>query len=373
MKIVKMEILRLNLPMISSFETSFGRITAKETVITKLFSDDGLVGYGESASFHAPIYNHETVDSCFLVQEKFIAPKVVGKTFNNPEEFCSVYNNIIGNKIAQTGPECAFWHLVAQRNNKSLSELVGGVKTEVPVGESIGIKATIKETLEEINQRLEEGYVRIKVKIKPGWDVEVLRAIRKQFPNIDLTADGNSAYNLNDHLEILRSLDEFNLSMLEQPLAADDIIDHATLQKEIQTPICLDESIESAEDARKAIQLGACKIINIKPGRVGGLVESIKIHDLAAKHGIPVWCGGLLETGIGRAFNIALASKTNYQLPNDISPYQYFYKEDLVDPSYAVKPNGHIDVPKEPGLGFTINEDRIKKYTTQSSVISATT
>jgi O-succinylbenzoate synthase len=368
MKITKMDILKVAMPMKTSFETSFGRLTHKETVITRLHAG-GLTGYGESSAFYAPFYNHETVDSCANIQEHFIAPNVVGKNFGTPEEFRSAYHFIIGNKIAQTGPECAFWHLLAQQKNTSLKQLVGGTRDSIAVGESIGIHHTIKSTLEEIDLRIKQGYVRIKVKIKPGWDIELMQAIRKKWPDLDLMADGNSAYTLARHSDVLHELDKLNLTMLEQPLAADDIIDHASLQAQLKTPICLDESIESAEDARKAIDIGACRIINIKPGRMGGLVESIKTHGLAKQRGIGVWCGGLLETGIGRAFNIALASKQNYIYPADMSPYKLFYEEDLIDPSYQVNPDGHITVPGGPGLGFSVSEKSLKKFTVSSKTI----
>ncbi|MDP2630708.1 MAG: o-succinylbenzoate synthase [Candidatus Uhrbacteria bacterium] len=371
MKIHSIELLKLALPMIHSFETSFGRLEHTDTVIVKLTTNDGIVGFGESPTLHAPLYNPETADTAMLILEKFLAPSVIGKEFSTPDEFRASYANIIGNHTAKTGLECAFWHAYALKQKKSLKELFGGVRDVVPVGESIGIKSSVEETIDEIAQRLAEGYVRIKVKIKPGWDVSLTAKIRERYPSIPLMLDGNSAYSLEKHLDILKTLDQFNLMMIEQPLAEDDIIDHATLQKELATPICLDESIKSAEDARKAIQIGACKIINIKPGRVGGIVESINIHNIAQKHSVGVWCGGLLESGIGRAFNIAIASKENYIYPADMSPYHHFYQEDLIEPSYIVKQDGTIDVPIEPGLGYTIQEDRIKKYTTTRVMIAA--
>jgi O-succinylbenzoate synthase len=369
MKITKVEIRKLALPMLHSFKTGFGEITHKETIITKLYTSNGLVGYGESSSLFAPIYNHETNDTCMYVQEQFIAPKILNKEFTTVEEFREAYSDIVGNLTAQTGPECAFWHLLAQEQNVSLKSLLGGTAREIPVGESIGIKNSVQETLEEVTKRLEAGYQRIKIKIQPGWDIEVLSAIRKRWPDIDLTADGNSAYKLDKHKDILRSLDNFNLTMLEQPLAIDKLTDHALLQKQLKTPICFDESIESVEGAKTALALGACKAINIKPGRVGGLLESIKIHDLAAEKGIGVWCGGMLETGIGRAFNIALSSKSNFMYPADMSPYQFYFAEDLVTDSFIVKPNGHIDVPDKPGLGYEISDSHIEKYTIKKTVL----
>ncbi len=349
--------------MIRSFETSFGRLDHKETAIVKLYDSDGRIGYGESSAFYAPLYNPETVDTCLYVQEKFLAPSVVSKEFTDAWEFRAAYKSIVGHKIAKAGIESAFWHLLAQQQNKSLKELFGGTRSEIPVGESIGIHPTIEATLEEIDLRLSEGYIRIKVKVKPNWDLKVVEAIRNKYPTIDLMVDGNSAYNLKEHKDTLLAFDRFNLTMIEQPLAEDDIIDHGTLAKLIKTPICMDESIESVDDARKAIQIGACKIINIKPGRVGGPAESLLIHDLAEKEKIGVWCGGMLETGIGRAFNIALASKNNFIYPADMSPSAIFYKEDIIEPTYVVKNNGHINVSIAPGLGYGIREDAIKRFT----------
>lgn len=368
-KIDKIELLKLALPMKYSFETSFGVVADKQTVLVKLYSGE-LVGYGEAATFNAPLFNEETVDTCMYVLEKFIAPKIIGKDFATAEEFRATYKNSIkGHNIAKAGAEFAFWNLLALEKNMSLQEMFGGESAEIKVGESIGIKKTIKDTLEEIEERLEEGFTRIKVKIKPNWDYEILKAIRTEWPKIDLMADGNSAYNLREHLDVIRSFDEFGMTMIEQPLADDDIIDHSTLQRLVETPLCLDESIKSVEDARKAIELNACRIINIKPGRVGGGVESIAIHDLCQSRGIGVWGGGMLETGIGRAFNIALASKSNYIYPADMSPFQFFYEEDIVDDSFEVTKKGTVVVRKEAGLGYKVNESKVKKYTTETRVI----
>ncbi len=360
----------LALPMIQSFETSFGKLTHKDTVITKVFTEEGIVGYGESSAFFAPWYNAETTDTCFYMLEKFLGPAVVGKEFATPEEFRTAYGNIVENCIARAGIECAFWHCVAQRDNRSLKELFGGVRDSIAVGESIGIHSSLEATLEEVAKRIAEGYVRIKVKIKPGWDVAVLEAIRNKWPDIDLMADGNSAYSLEKDLPTLKALDRFRLTMIEQPLGESDIVDHASLARQVSTPICLDESIRTLDDARKAITINACKIINIKPGRVGGMVESLRIHDYCEKQKIGVWCGGMLETGIGRAFNIAIASKSNYIYPADMSPSNIFYKEDIIEPTYIVKPNGYIDVSTKPGLGYDVREDKIEEFTTRKAVVS---
>jgi O-succinylbenzoate synthase len=290
---------------------------------------------------------------------------VKDKEFNNAEELMQLLKPIKGHPFAKTAVETAVWMILSLEANQPLSKLLGGTREKIGVGESIGIHPTIESTLEEIELRMEQGFQRMKVKTKPGWDVKLVKAIREKIGDYDLMVDANSSYTLND-LPTLKELDTFDLMMTEQPLADDDIIDHATLQKQIKTPVCLDESIHSAEDARKAIEIGATKIINIKPGRVGGLLESKKIHDVCKENGVGVWCGGMLETGIGRAFNIAVASLPNYIYPADMSPVNFFYKDDLVKESFTVDNKGFITVPTKPGLGFEIDEEKIKKYTTDS-------
>jgi O-succinylbenzoate synthase len=247
--------------------------------------------------------------------------------------------------------------------------VLGGTRGTIAVGESVSIMESIDATLAHIEHAREKGYVRMKIKIKPGWDVQVIDAIRNRFGAIDLMVDGNSAYTL-EHVSVFKELDKYDLTMVEQPLADDDIIDHATLQKQITTSVCLDESVLSAEDARKAIEIGACKIINIKPGRVGGLTESKKIHDVAQEHGIGVWCGGMLETGIGRAYNIASASLPNYVYPADMSPVHEFYADDLVSPSFVVESNGHVSVPTVAGIGFDVLEEKVNTYTITSETFT---
>jgi o-succinylbenzoate synthase len=370
MKITKVEIRTLRLPMLQSFKLSLGELGYKETIITSLHTAEGLVGYGESSTFPSPIFSAETTASCMQVQEHFIAPRIVGTAFGSVQEFREAYADLVGNHMAQTGPECAFWHLLSQHQNVSLKTLVGGTKTEIPVGESIAIKPSIEETLQVVEQRLREGYLRIKLKIEPGWDSKVVAAVRAAWPEIDLSVDGNMAYSLDKDKEVLQSLDDFHLSLLEQPLAADDLAGHAALQRDLRTPICLDESITDLATLKTADALHALRILNIKPTRVGGLSESLRLYDYAAAHGIQVWCGGMFETGIGRAFNIALASKQNFTYPADMSPHQVYFKEDLIEPSYVVKPNGHIDVPDKPGLGYDICTDRIEKFTVQKKVIT---
>lgn len=367
MKITKLEILDLALPMIHSFETSFGRIENKHTVLVKAHDEGGVVGYGEAPALQAPLYSPETNETCLLVLEKYLSPLVLNREFADVASLVKLYQPILGHNFAKAALQHSVWHIISQKENKSLKNLLGGTREKIAVGESLGIKPTVEETLAEVKLRLSQGYQRTKVKIRPGWDVKVIEAIRNKFGNIPLQVDGNSAYTL-EHAQIFKDLDQFELILIEQPLAHDDIVDHATLQKQIKTPICLDESIEGPEDARKAIEIGACKIINIKPPRVGGLFESLKIHNLCQEKGVGVWCGGMLETGIGRAFNIAVASLPNFIYPADMSPYDFYYSEDLIEPSYEVDREGYIKVSDQAGLGYNLREDRIQKYTVKKSV-----
>lgn len=362
MKIKKIILSKVAIPMVSSFTTSFGTVTEKPTVIVKIETEKGIIGFGEAAALPFPYYKPDTTDICMLVLKDYISPLVLNKEFQNVEELMTILSVIKKHNFAKTGLETAVWMALSLQENKPIKDLLGGTRDKIGVGESIGIKNSIEETLEEVALRRKEGFQRTKIKIKPGWDIKVIKAIREKFGDIPLMVDANSSYTLND-MELLKKFDEFNLMMSEQPLADDDIVDHSVLQKQTKTPICLDESILSVEDARRAVFLGACKIINIKPGRVGGLWESKKIHDFCQKNGLGVWCGGMLETGVGRAFNIAVASLPNYIYPADMSPVSFFYKDDLVNDSFVVDNEGFVKVPTKPGLGFDINEKKVKKYT----------
>jgi len=354
--------------MVTSFTTAFGTITKKPTVIVKIEDEQGVIGYGESAALPFPYYKPETTDICMLVLKDYITPLVLNKDIKDVGELMNLLKPVKGNSFSKTGLETAVWMITSLTENKSLKEILGGTQNKIAVGESIGIKETKEETLEEVTLRLGQGFKRIKIKIKPGWDIDLVKAIREKFGDIDLMVDANSSYTLED-LEILKKFDEYSLTMMEQPLADDDIIDHSVLQKQIKTPICLDESIHNADDARRAISIGACKIINIKPGRVGGLLESKKIHDICQKNNVGVWCGGMLETGIGRAFNIATASLPNYLYPADMSPVNFFYKDDLVKDSFSVDKEGYIQIPTKPGLGFEVDDRKIEMYSTEKVVV----
>lgn len=369
MKIKKIIIHKIEIPMITSFTTSFGTIVKKPTVVVRVETNEGLVGYGEAAALPFPFYKPETVDISLLVLKHYIGPLVINKKFDSIEELMNLMSPVKNYHFAKTSIENALWMIFSLKENKPIKKLLGGTQEKIAVGESIGIKNSIEETLEEIDLRLNQGFRRTKIKIKPGWDIQLVEAIRQKFGSIPLMVDANSAYSLKD-IDIFKKLDQYDLMMIEQPLADDDIVDHSILQSKIKTAICLDESILSVDDARRAIYLKACKIINIKPGRVGGLLESKRIHDLCHKHKIGVWCGGMLETGIGRAFNIAIASLPNYIYPADMSPVNFFYQDDLVKDSFIVDSQGCVKVPDKVGLGFEVDEKKIRKYTVAKVILN---
>ncbi|MFV9511235.1 o-succinylbenzoate synthase [Tepidibacillus sp. LV47] len=348
------------------FTTSFGTQQDKEFILVEIKNKDGISGWGESVAFTEPLYKEETVKTNWHIMEDFLIPLLFKEPINHPDEVSQRFAHIKGNYMAKSALEGAVWDLYAKEQGISLAKALGGEKEKIEVGISIGIQKSIDDLLKIIDQYVTEGYKRIKVKIKPGWDVQVIQQIREKFPSIQLMADANSAYTLDD-VDHLAKLDDFNLMMIEQPLAHDDIIDHAALQARLKTPICLDESIHSVEDARKAIQLGSCKIINIKIGRVGGLTEAKKIHDLCKEKGIPVWCGGMLESGIGRAHNIALTTLPNFILPGDTAASSRYWEKDIIHPEVEVN-NGEIIVPDGPGIGFEPNLEQIEEYTLYSKI-----
>lgn len=351
---------RIKMPLKSSFETSFGKVTEKDIIVVRVFSED-KVGIAESVAMPFPIYNEETTGTVWYMLEHFLIPQLLEKGVKHPRDVFDMFSYIRRNNMAKAALEMAVWDLYSKQNGLSLSAVLGGTRKEIEVGVSIGIEDNIDDLLIKVNHFLNEGYKKIKVKIKPGWDIEPLRAIRNKFgDDIPLMADANSAYTLNDKA-LLKELDTFNLMMVEQPLAHDDIIDHAKLQAEMKTPICLDESIHSVEDARKALEIEACKIINIKIGRVGGLTEAKKIHDLCEERDVPVWCGGMLEAGIGRAHNIAIASLSNFTIPGDTSSSSRYFNEDIIFPEVTLSKPGMISVPERPGIGFDINNELINK------------
>lgn len=362
MDINKISLQRIKLPLKSSFETSFGKVTEKDIIIVKVHSGDE-VGFAESVAMPFPIYNEETTGTVWHMLETYLIPKLLENEIKEPKDFSELFSYIRRNNMAKAALEMAIWDLYSKQNGQTLSTTLGGKRSEIEVGVSIGIENNIETLLNKVASFLEDGYKKIKVKIKPGWDIKPLEAIRKRFgEQIPLMADANSCYSLNDS-QLLKELDQFNLMMVEQPLAHDDIIDHAKLQDLLTTPICLDESIHSLEDARKAIEINACKIINIKVGRVGGLFEAIRMHNLCEENNIPVWCGGMLEAGIGRAHNIAIASLSNFSIPGDTSASNRYFDKDIILPEVKLSKAGTILVPEQPGIGFEVNQEFIHQLT----------
>ncbi|MGD2249375.1 MAG: o-succinylbenzoate synthase [Candidatus Methanofastidiosia archaeon] len=361
MKIKKIELRIVEIPYVHPFETSFGREPTNKEVIVRVTNGD-VQGFGECVALEAPYYSYETVHTEWHILQDFIVPEIKKIDLETPEDIQKVFKRIRGHYMAKAGIEEAVWDILAKENGLSLSHFLGGANTKSTIesGVSIGIDP-MEVLLEKISTRLQQGYKRIKIKIKPGWDVKVVKKIREEFGDILLMVDANAAYTLDD-IGILKELDTCRLMMIEQPLHYDDLYDHALLQKELETPVCLDESIKSLKDAKIAVKLGSCQIINIKHGRVGGLKNARDIHDFCLENGIPVWAGGMLEFGIGRATNIALASLEGFQLPNDISATNRYYTEDITDP-FVLNNDGTIDVPDAPGIGVDIKEDVLEKYT----------
>lgn len=362
----RLELLLLRLPYVHYFETSLGREEEREFILVKVCSE-GVCGYGEVVADKSPFYSYETTSTAWHVLKDFLIPLIFGKAVSSPEVFFKEAQKYRGHPMAKAGLELALWDIRGKKENRPLWKLYGGVRTEIPAGVSVGIQDSIPELLERIQSFLEEGYQRIKIKVKPGWDIGVLEEIRKKFPDILLQADANGSYSLAQK-EILKRFDEFRLLMLEQPFPPFDLWDHSRLQKEMRTPLCLDESILSVEMARKAHEMESCRIVNIKVGRVGGVIESRKIHDFCQEKRIPVWCGGMLESGIGRAHNIHLATLPNFQLPNDLSASKRYYPEDLIEPPVEITSKGTIVVPELPGIGVSPQKGRIEKATLKREV-----
>jgi O-succinylbenzoate synthase len=367
MRIEQVEIRHATLQLVQPFETSFGREDVRETIIVAVRSQ-GLTGWGEAATSAGPWYEYETVETCWHVLNDFLGPLVLGQDVVRPEDAARLMAPVRGHNLAKMGLEAAVWDVLAQVQGASVSALLGGVRDRVAVGVSVGIQASAERLLDVIAGYLEQGYGRIKCKIRPGWDVEVVRRVRERFPSVPLMVDANSAYTLAD-ADRLGVLDEFHLMMIEQPLAYDDLVDHAELQRRLRTPICLDESVPGLAAARAALALGSGRILNIKPGRVGGLTVARAIHDLCRARGIPVWCGGMLETGIGRAHNVALASLPGFTLPGDISASARYFHEDIVEPAFTLLPDGTLAVPTGPGIGVRVVKERLEAATRRQALI----
>jgi O-succinylbenzoate synthase len=368
-KIERLELRLLKLPLVHFFETSFGRIDDKHFIIVRADAD-GASGYGECVAELDPYYSSETNDTVWHIVADFIAPRVLGADFAHPREVFPALKAIRGHNMAKAAVEMAAWDLFARQRGEPLGRVLGGARDRIASGVSIGIQRSLDELAAKVERELAAGYRRIKIKIKPGWDLAPVETIRARFGPIPLMVDANAAYTLAD-ADHLAGLDRFDLMMIEQPLDYDDVADHAVLQRRLKTPICLDESIKTVGIAREAIAAGACRIINIKPGRVGGFAESIRLHDLCASHGIPVWHGGMLESGIGRAANIHLSTLPNFSLPGDIAASKRYFDPDLIDPPIDVAADGTIAVPTAPGLGVAIREDRVERATLNVSTLTS--
>ena len=362
MIIKSIELREIRLPLIHFFETSFGRTTERRILLARLTDDDGVEGWGECTAGEGPFYSNEWTETAWTTLGEFLAPMMLGKRIDGPSDAFALMRSIRGHRMAKATIETACWDLLAKRAGVPLWKHLGGTRTEISSGVSIGIQDSPEILLEKIRTEVDAGYQRIKIKIKPGWDLKIVERVRKEFPDIRLMGDANSAYRLSD-VPLFQRLDEFNLMMLEQPLAHHDIFDHATLQRQIKTPVCLDESIRSAEDATHAIALGSCRIINVKLGRVGGHSEAKRIERVARENEIPIWCGGMLESGIGRAHNIAMSTLSGFTLPGDVSASARYWEEDIIEPPVIVSPRGTIKAPEAPGIGFAINLPRIEALT----------
>lgn len=368
MRIERVELRVVRMPLVRAFATSSSQKSHIQHILVRVETADGLVGWGECASPADPYYCPETTETCWHLLSDFLVPSVLGKEWRTIDDLVAFYRSVKGNHFAKAGLEMACWDLFARDQGRPLAALLGGERREIESGVSLGIERDLSKTFEQIDQYQDEGYRRIKLKIAPGHDVPVVRAVRERYPDLPLQVDANSAYTLDD-IETLKRLDEFNLLLIEQPLAHDDIVDHAVLQRAISTPVCLDESIHSADDARKALDLGAGRTINIKVSRVGGLREAKRVHDICAARGVPVWCGGMHEFGIGRAANVAIASLPGFTLPGDVSGSDKYYDEDLVDPPVLAH-NGRVPVPWDrPGLGHEPIPDRIARWTVRERLL----
>jgi O-succinylbenzoate synthase len=367
-KIKSIELIEINLPLVHFFETSFGRTYERRILLTHVRDEWGAEGWGEATCGETPSYSEEWTDGAWAAIEKILAPMVLGAEVESAAQVWDLMKQVRGNRMAKSAIETACWDLEAKTLGVPLWRHLGGANREIACGVSIGIQDSVEQLLGKIQTELNAGYQRIKIKISPRWDYDVIREVREAFGDIPLMGDANSAYTLAD-IDKLKSLDDFDLMMLEQPLPHDDIIDHAKLQREIRTPVCLDEPIKSPDDARKAIELESGRIINLKNGRVGGHSESKRIEQIARESGMPVWCGGMLESGIGRAHNIAISTLAGYTLPGDVSGSKRYWHEDVISPEVEVSAKGTITAPESAGIGFEVKRNRIEKLAVRKTVI----
>ncbi len=369
LKLERITLREIRMPLVSFFETSFGRTYDRKIVLVEVRDSDGAIGWGEVTAGENPFYNEETTETSWHIIKEFVAPRVLKTSLQSAGEIRERTRHIRGHNMACGGVEAAAWELEARRAGVPLWKHVGGERREIACGVSIGIKNTIPDLLAAVEKEVNAGYQRIKVKIKPGWDVNVMAAIRERFPMIKLMGDANSAYTLAD-IDHLKQLDQFYLMMIEQPLPYYDIIDHAKLQEKIQTPVCLDECIKNAHICEQALAIGAGRIVNLKLGRVGGFAESKRIHDICQANKVPVWCGGMLESGVGRAHNIALSTLANFILPGDVSASKRYWSRDVIQPEVVVSERGTITVSDQPGLGYDIDLPYIDSITVRREEIA---
>ena len=366
--IQSIELREIRLPLVHFFETSFGRTTERRIVLARVTDKSGAEGWGECTAGEGPFYSNEWTETGWATLVEFLAPMVLRKEVESAAHVFKLMKPVRGHRMAKATLETACWDLEAKNAGVPLWKHLGGTRSEISCGVSIGIQDTPDALIEKIRKEVNAGYQRIKIKIKPGWDLKIVERVRKEFPEIRLMGDANSAYKLSD-VPLFQQLDQFKLMMLEQPLAHDDIFDHAVLQRQIQTPVCLDESICSAEDACHAIQLESCRIINIKLGRVGGHAEAKRVEQVARDNEIPVWCGGMLESGIGRAHNIAMSTLAGFTLPGDVSASARYWEEDIIEPPVTISERGTIKAPEAPGIGFNVNVKRIEALTVRKETI----
>ncbi len=371
MKIEALTVREIRMPLVHFFETSFGRTTERRILLVTAHAE-GTDGWGECVAGERPHYNEESTATAWYVIAEELAPALVGRTIERARDCVTLFARVRGNGMAKAAVESALWHVEALQQQQPLWKLLGGTRREIECGVSIGIQDSVEQLLDKIAIEIAAGYRRIKLKVKPGWDLEVLERVRARWPAILLSCDANSAYTTADFAR-LREFDRFNLLMIEQPLWNDDIYFHSKLQKQLQTSLCLDEAIHHARDAEAAADLGACRIVNIKQGRVGGLAEAVKVHDVCAARGIPVWCGGMLESGIGRAQNVALSTLPNFKLPGDVSASKRYWKEDVIEPEVEVTSEGLIRVPEAVGMGYTVKTELIERLTVRKQTFRVAT
>ncbi len=369
MRIESVTLREIHLRLKGPFETSFGSISERRILLVEVESR-GATGWGEATAGEGPFYNSETTDTSWIVLTRFIVPLVLGRDIENPEEIPELLASIRGHEMSKAAFENAVWDMVAKEKGISLAKLLGGTREEIPCGVSLGIRENPRELLSAISMELTSGYQRIKIKIKPGKDLNFIESVRNEFPHIKLMVDANSAYRLEDAPH-LKKFDDFGLTMIEQPLAWDDIWEHAKLQAMLNTPVCLDESIHNLHQTRAAIEMRACRILNIKLGRVGGHRTARRIEEYCRAQAVPVWCGGMLESGIGRAHNIAMSTLPGFILPGDVSASQRYWEEDIIEPEVVVTPRGTIEVPTAPGIGYRVRRERVNALTVRSETFRA--